>query len=146
MNEYLTVIVPAAGVGKRLGLGKNKAFACIGGMPLLILCMKMLAETGIVCKAIVVVGAAEIAETEAMLENTSQNIFLQCHGRLLPEEKKGRILLPTAWPWLQKKKALWQYMTAPGLLREKMYFFEPLPGQRNAERPLLQYLLKIRSR
>ena len=75
MKESLTVIVPAAGVGKRLGLGKNKAFACIGGVPLLILCMRMLAETGIVRKAIVVVGAAEIAETEAMLEKYQPEYF-----------------------------------------------------------------------
>ena len=68
MEEFITVIVPAAGVGKRLGLGKNKAFASIGGIPLLVLCMKMLAETGIARNAIVVVGGSEIAETEAMFK------------------------------------------------------------------------------
>jgi len=67
MKDLLTVIVPAAGEGKRLGLGKNKAFAEICGMPLLVLCMRMLAGTKMVRRAIVVVGAAEIAETEAML-------------------------------------------------------------------------------
>ena len=45
MKELLTVIVPAAGAGRRMGLGKNKAFITVRGMPLLILCMKMLAET-----------------------------------------------------------------------------------------------------
>ena len=67
MKELLTVIVPAAGAGRRMGLGKNKAFITIGGVPLLILCMKMLAETGIVRRVVVVTRAAEIQETEMML-------------------------------------------------------------------------------
>ncbi|MBO5637728.1 MAG: 2-C-methyl-D-erythritol 4-phosphate cytidylyltransferase [Acidaminococcaceae bacterium] len=75
MKDYLTVIVPAAGVGKRLGLGKNKAFACIGGMPLLILCMKMLAETGLVRNAVVVVGAGEVSETEALINRYQPEHF-----------------------------------------------------------------------
>ena len=40
MKELLTVIVPAAGAGRRMGLGKNKAFVTVGGMPLLVLCLK----------------------------------------------------------------------------------------------------------
>ena len=67
MKELLTVIVPAAGAGRRMGLGKNKAFITIGGVPLLILCMKMLAETGMVRRVVVVTRAAEIQETEMML-------------------------------------------------------------------------------
>ena len=47
MKDLLTVIVPAAGAGKRMGFGKNKAFITIRDIPLLVLCMKMLAETGI---------------------------------------------------------------------------------------------------
>ena len=40
MKELLTVIVPAAGAGRRMGLGKNKAFITIRDIPLLILCMR----------------------------------------------------------------------------------------------------------
>ena len=67
MKELLTVIVPAAGAGKRMGFGKNKAFITIRDIPLLVLCMKMLAETGMVRRVIVVTRAWEITETEWML-------------------------------------------------------------------------------
>ena len=68
MKELLTVIVPAAGAGRRMGFGKNKAFITIRDIPLLVLCMKMLAETGMVRRAIVVTRAWEITETELMLK------------------------------------------------------------------------------
>ena len=67
MKELLTVIVPAAGAGRRMGFGKNKAFITIRDIPLLVLCMKMLAETGMVRRVIVVTRAWEITETEWML-------------------------------------------------------------------------------
>ena len=67
MKELLTVIVPAAGAGRRMGLGKNKAFVTLGGMPLLVLCLKMLAETRMVRRIIVVVRDWEIAETERVI-------------------------------------------------------------------------------
>lgn len=67
MKELLTVIVPAAGAGRRMGFGKNKAFITIRDIPLLVLCMKMLAETGMVRRVIVVTRAWEITETELML-------------------------------------------------------------------------------
>ena len=56
-----------------MGLGKNKAFVTVGGMPLLVLCLKMLAETRMVRRIIVVVRDWEIAETEKMLQ--------EYHGR-----------------------------------------------------------------
>ena len=74
MKDLLTVIVPAAGAGKRMGFGKNKAFITIRDIPLLVLCMKMLAETGMVRRVIVVTRAWEITETELMLREY-QNRF-----------------------------------------------------------------------
>ena len=74
MNE-LTVIVPAAGAGRRMGLGKNKAFITIRGIPLLILCMRMLAETGMVRRVIVVTRTAEIKETEMLLQEYQARCF-----------------------------------------------------------------------
>ena len=68
MKELLTVIVPAAGAGRRMGFGKNKAFITIRDNPLLVLCMKMLAETGMVRRVIVGTRAWEITETELMLK------------------------------------------------------------------------------
>ena len=55
--DKLTVIVAAAGAGKRLGLGKNKAFAEVGGLPLLVQCLRMVNDTGMAHKTIVAVGA-----------------------------------------------------------------------------------------
>ena len=67
--DKLTVIVAAAGAGKRLGLGKNKAFAEVGGLPLLVQCLRMLNDTGMAHKTIVAVGADEVAMTEALLKD-----------------------------------------------------------------------------
>ena len=75
MKELLTVIVPAAGAGRRMGLGKNKAFITIRDIPLLILCMKMLAETRMIRRVIVVTRAAEIRETETMLQKYQSRCF-----------------------------------------------------------------------
>ena len=65
--DKLTVIVPAAGVGKRLGLGKNKVFAMLGGLPLLVQCLRMINDTGMADKTIIAAGAAEIDEINKML-------------------------------------------------------------------------------
>lgn len=75
MKELLTVIVPAAGAGKRMGFGKNKAFITIRGIPLLVLCMKMLADTGMVRHVIVVTRAPEIMETVSMLQKYQADCF-----------------------------------------------------------------------
>ncbi len=75
MNKSLTVIVPAAGAGRRMGLGKNKAFVTISGIPLLVLCMKMLAETRLIRRVIVVVRAWEIADTETLLQEYQPRYF-----------------------------------------------------------------------
>lgn len=67
--DKLTVIVAAAGAGKRLGLGKNKAFAEVGGLPLLVQCLRMVNNTGMAHKTIVAVGTDEVAMTEALLKD-----------------------------------------------------------------------------
>lgn len=65
--EKLTVIVPAAGAGRRLGLGMNKVFAGLGGLPLLVQCLRMINDTGMADKTIVAAGADEVAAAEEML-------------------------------------------------------------------------------
>lgn len=65
--DKLTVIVPAAGAGKRLGLGKNKVFAMLGGLPLLVQCLRMINDTGMADKTIIAAGAAEINDINEML-------------------------------------------------------------------------------
>lgn len=65
--DKLTVIVPAAGAGKRLGLGKNKVFVMLGGLPLLVQCLRMINDTGMADKTIIAAGAAEIDAINEML-------------------------------------------------------------------------------
>ena len=75
MKDLLTVIVPAAGAGSRMGFGKNKAFITVRDIPLLVLCMKMLAKTGMARRVIVVTRAWEITETERMLKEYQPDFF-----------------------------------------------------------------------
>lgn len=75
MEKKLIVIVPAAGAGKRLGLGINKAFALLRGAPLIVHCLKMLADTTLVQRAIVVLAPSEVEEGRALLEKYQQQYF-----------------------------------------------------------------------
>ena len=73
--EKLVAIVPAAGAGKRLGLGINKAFAELRGAPLIVHCLAMLARTKLVHEAIVVLAPAEVDEGSALLARYQASYF-----------------------------------------------------------------------
>lgn len=73
--EKLIAIIPAAGAGKRMGLGMNKAFAPLRKVPLLVHCMKMLADTDMITRAIVVLAADEVQEGKTMLQQYSTVYF-----------------------------------------------------------------------
>ncbi len=73
--EKLIVIVPAAGQGRRLGLGHNKAFALVQGVPLLVRCLAMLAATELVAKAVVVVASGEITAAKKLLKENAAQYF-----------------------------------------------------------------------
>ena len=75
MMEKLVAIVPAAGAGKRLGLGINKAFAELRGAPLIVHCLAMLARTELVSEAIVVLAPAEVEEGAALLARFAPSCF-----------------------------------------------------------------------
>ncbi|MDO5332159.1 MAG: 2-C-methyl-D-erythritol 4-phosphate cytidylyltransferase [Bacillota bacterium] len=76
MKEIIA-IVPAAGAGKRLGLGINKAFAMLQGAPLIVHCLKMLQETELVKRAIVVLAPAEVEEGQALLQSYQDKYFAE---------------------------------------------------------------------
>lgn len=76
-QENLIVIVPAAGAGKRLGLGFNKAFASLRGAPLIVHCLHMLAETKLIARALVVLAPAEVAEGRELLASFQPQYFPQ---------------------------------------------------------------------
>lgn len=73
--EKLITIVPAAGLGKRLGLGHNKAFAILGGQPLLVRCLAMLVHTGLVQEAVVVVAPGEIPKAQELTEPYAHTVL-----------------------------------------------------------------------
>lgn len=74
-KENLIVVVPAAGAGKRLGLGFNKAFALLRGVPLIVHCLKMLADTGMVSRAVVVLASEEVVDGCELLKRFQQQYF-----------------------------------------------------------------------
>ena len=73
--EKLIAIIPAAGAGRRLGLGMNKAFAQLRGAPLIVQCLKMLARTELVQRAIVVLAPEEVRDGEALLASYQEKYF-----------------------------------------------------------------------
>ena len=73
--EKVVAIVPAAGAGKRLGLGINKAFAILRGAPLIVHCLAMLARTELVSEAIVVLAPAEVDEGRTLLASYQAEYF-----------------------------------------------------------------------
>lgn len=75
--DKLIAVIPAAGAGKRMGMGMNKVFVPVREVPILVHCMKMLAETNLIARAIVVLAADEVADGEKLLQSYSQKYFPQ---------------------------------------------------------------------
>lgn len=74
MKEIIC-IVPAAGAGKRLGLGINKAFAMLQGAPLIVHCLQMLQATELVKRAIVVLAPNEVEDGRKLLASYQEKYF-----------------------------------------------------------------------
>lgn len=75
MEKKLIAIVPAAGAGKRLGLGINKAFAMLRGAPLVVHCLQMLEQTALVQRAVVVLAPFELEYGRALLAQYQKEYF-----------------------------------------------------------------------
>lgn len=73
--KKIIAVIPAAGAGKRLGLGINKAFAMLRGAPLIVHCLKMLADTQMIKRAVVVLAPGETEEGEKLLRQYSGSYF-----------------------------------------------------------------------
>lgn len=73
--EQLDVIVAAAGMGKRLGLGYNKNYALLGGLPVLVRTVKEIARVPHIGTVIIAVGAGEKQEAETMLAEYAEKNF-----------------------------------------------------------------------
>ena len=63
----VSVIFPAAGQGRRMKAGRNKVLLTLGGEPILVRTLRQFARVPAVGECIVVAGAQETAEVEAML-------------------------------------------------------------------------------
>lgn len=63
----VSVIFPAAGQGRRMRAGCNKVLLTLGGEPILVRTLRQFARVPAVGECIVVAGAQETAEVEAML-------------------------------------------------------------------------------
>lgn len=75
MDDRLFCIIAAAGMGKRLGLGYNKNYACIGDVPILIRNLHQVARVPGMVQAVVVVAAGEEPEAEALLRQYQKQEF-----------------------------------------------------------------------
>lgn len=73
--DNLIAVIPAAGAGKRLGLGINKAFAIINSVPLLVHCLTMLSRTKLITRAIVVLAPDEVEEGRELLASYQAKHF-----------------------------------------------------------------------
>lgn len=73
--DNLIAVIPAAGAGKRLGLGINKAFAKINSVPLLVHCLTMLFRTKLITRAIVVLAPDEVEEGRELLASYQAKHF-----------------------------------------------------------------------
>jgi len=73
--DNLIAVIPAAGAGKRLGLGINKAFAKINSVPLLVHCLTMLSRTQMISRAIVVLAPDEVEEGRQLLAGYQAEYF-----------------------------------------------------------------------
>lgn len=73
--KKIIAVIPAAGAGKRLGLGINKAFAMLRGAPLIVHCLKMLADTDMIKRAVVVLAPGELQEGAQVLEQYREKYF-----------------------------------------------------------------------
>ena len=73
--DNLIAVIPAAGAGKRLGLGINKAFAKINSVPLLVHCLTMLSRTEMITRAIVVLAPDEVEEGRELLTSYQAKYF-----------------------------------------------------------------------
>lgn len=74
MNN-LIAIIPAAGIGKRLEQGINKAFVQIAGVPILVHCLKMLEGTSMIKKVVIAVAPGEVEDARRMLGKFQKEYF-----------------------------------------------------------------------
>ena len=66
--KKIVVILAAAGSGRRMGLGMNKAFLLLEGLPVIVHNLHQVSQVAGVKRAIIVVRPDELAEGTAILQ------------------------------------------------------------------------------
>ena len=75
MDRKLVCIIAAAGMGKRLGLGYNKNYACIGGIPILVRNLHGLSQVPGLELALVAVAKGEEESARQLLQKWQARQF-----------------------------------------------------------------------
>lgn len=86
--EGLSVIIAAAGMGKRLGLGYNKNYACIGGLPILVRNLDQVARVPAVQQVLVVVAPGEVSQARDLLNRYGPEFFPALHWEIVTGGKE----------------------------------------------------------
>ncbi|MGL5207146.1 MAG: 2-C-methyl-D-erythritol 4-phosphate cytidylyltransferase [Acidaminococcaceae bacterium] len=73
--KKLVVIVAAAGAGRRMGLGMNKAFLLLAGVPIIVHNLHQVSQVPEVERVIVVVGPGELAAAKTILQKYAAVYF-----------------------------------------------------------------------
>lgn len=73
--KKLVVILAAAGLGRRMGLGMNKAFLLLEGLPIIVHNLHQISKVPEVERAIIVVGPDELTEGTAILQKFENTYF-----------------------------------------------------------------------
>ncbi len=104
--EKIVCVVPAAGAGKRMGLGYNKAFADLGGAPVLVQTLKMLAQTELCSEAVVVLAPEETEAGKAMLARYKEAYFASLPVRVTAGGKERQDSVANALATLGQEDVL----------------------------------------
>lgn len=76
----LGVVIPAAGQGKRMGVGYNKQFLALMGEPILVHAVRPFQESGYVSEIVIVGAESDLPTIEELVEQYKFNKAVICQG------------------------------------------------------------------
>ena len=86
--EKIVVILAAAGSGRRMGLGMNKAFLLLEGLPVIVHNLRQVSQAKGVKRVIVVVRPDEVAEAAAILRKYAPVCFSELSWQIIAGGKE----------------------------------------------------------
>ena len=103
--DGLYVIIAAAGMGKRLGLGYNKNYASIAGVPILVRNLSQVARVSGIVKALIVVAPGEESQARELLVHYAPAFFPALKWELVTGGKERQDSVANAAATLQDEAA-----------------------------------------